>query len=1099
MLAGLLRDDSPQVIKRVIQSCAAVYRNFLQWLCTLTDVPEETETAWNTLCIMKGEILDMIDHDNDGIRTNAIKFLEGVVILQTYADEDSLKRPNDLSLENVPLNLKIVRRRKLEDEAVHVFESLVKFHAAAHISSVNLIACTGSLCTIAKMRPTFMSPVVMALKNLRSNMPPTLTDSQMNSVRKHMKMQLLNILKQPAAFEMQPTVTEILADLGTSNSEISKAIPRMDKKEQARRAKRALENATAAAAKRIKIEKVDKMPAKREMEIDVDEVEEQKRRSNAMNETFLLEHLKKQEIVAELVIDSMPNLPNEMPAHFRRNYAPDASLTLQQRTQKIATQLAELMTAERLGPGAAVISKDPPMRYKVSAEEEKKIVMGARRDDGQPSTSAASIDLDEDSQEATRADGDAKKEEATKKLRENMERAAKGESIIPRMKQRAKALKLQEITKPIAKAKKESFLVQAVTRILNAEKKSIAGGVSNKRVKIVTVVASTFAPSVRDSVIKFVLDDLKGRYELAVSWLFEEYSLLQGFTRHSYIKSEHKPDYAYNRLLNEIIAGILGNQNEHFDKELFIRKSFLTAPVLTDDAFAQLLAICEMADLSNCGMDILRELTLRRPPKRMTYLTALLRFSVHEVASLRDRAIANILQLYLERKSLAGDIEAFALRWLAYVEKTTPPPEVFHADFGRAEAAVVWTESLSRVCLSPFLAILPLHDELLDKLAEVYANTTPEIKQTIRRSIDPAIKAIGDENPRILKLIEDGSKGSETLITRIIQILTERTAPHPELVKRVRDLYYKVSDVRLLIPIINGLSKQEIIAAMPKLLRLNPVVIKEVFKRILNVGAEFESFMSLPMSATELLITLHTLDTTKIELKFVVQATTICLTEKDVRAAYTQDVLAIALQQLVDVTPLPTLLMRTILQSLSLYPRMENFITSLLQRLITKQVWKQKVVWEGFLKCCQRLAPSSFPVLLSLPPAQLNDALNTCPELRQPLTNHANDLLEKQNLPVSKITMDILLGKSEELFITVGQKLPIYASLSTKTRLIVLDFDRKFQPETQTPSFRWRTSKPRIPTQTQTAIQVAISPYRQAKIDSSYTNLHFLNPIDLLC
>lgn len=1020
VLAGLLRDESPHVKKRVIQACAAIYRNFLQWLCTLTDVPEETENAWNTLYIMKGEILDMVDDDNDGIRTNAIKFLEGVVILQTYIDEDSLKRPNDFSLDNVPLNLKIVRRRKLEDDALHIFESLLKFHGAAHISSLNLIACTGSLCTIAKLRPQFMTSVVHALKNLQSNLPPTLTDSQVNSVRKHLKMQLINILKLPSSYEMQSTICEMLTDLGASNSEISKAIPRMDKKEQARRAKRALENATVAAAKRIKIEKIEK-PAKREMEIDIDEVEEQKRRSNAMNEQFLLDHLKNVDTVVELIIDSLPNLPNEMPAHFNRNYAPDVNLTMPQRTQKIATQLAELMTAERLGPGATTISKDPPMRYKVSAEEEKKIVMGAKREEQRPTTSTIAIDLDEDIVDEINTNdenADAKKEEATKKLRENMERAAKGESIIPRMKQRAKALQLQEITKPIAKAKKESFLLQAITRILNAEKKSIAGGVSNKRIKIVTVIASTFAPSVRDSVIHFILDDLKNRYDLSISWLFEEYSLLQGFTRHSYIKSEHKPDYAYNRLLNDIINGILNNENNHFDKDFYLRKIYLTAPIITDDAFVQLIGICEMADIT-CGMNILRELTLRRPPKRQKYLITLLNFSVHDIQNLRDRAISNILQLYLERKSLVNDIEEFALKWLSYIEKPIPPPEVFSNDYGRSETAIVWTDALSKICLSPFLAVLPLHDELLDKLAEIYGNTTPEIKQTIRRSIDSAIKAIGDENPKLLQLIEDGCKGSETLITRIIQILTERSAPHPELVRRVRDLYYKVSDVRLLIPIINGLTKQEIITVLPKLLRLNPVVVKEVFKRILNIGSEYDTIKTLPMSPAELLITLHTLDLTKIELRFVVQATTICLTEQDIRLIYTQDILAVTLQQLIDITPLPTLLMRTILQSLSLYPRMENFITNLLQRLIAKQVWKQKIVWDGFLKCCQRLAPTSFPVLLSLPPAQLNDALTTCPELRQPLINHANELDEKQNAPVSKIIMDILLGKAEEVFITV--------------------------------------------------------------------------------
>lgn len=52
-LAALLRDESPQVIKRVIQGCAAVYKHSIQWLVSLADVSDNTEQAWNTLCIMK--------------------------------------------------------------------------------------------------------------------------------------------------------------------------------------------------------------------------------------------------------------------------------------------------------------------------------------------------------------------------------------------------------------------------------------------------------------------------------------------------------------------------------------------------------------------------------------------------------------------------------------------------------------------------------------------------------------------------------------------------------------------------------------------------------------------------------------------------------------------------------------------------------------------------------------------------------------------------------------------------------------------------------------------------------------------------------------
>lgn len=62
----------------------------------------------------------MIDFENDGIRTNAIKFLEGVVIWQTSADDEDVdtKKGCDFSLQSIPTTLKLLKRRKLEDEAM---------------------------------------------------------------------------------------------------------------------------------------------------------------------------------------------------------------------------------------------------------------------------------------------------------------------------------------------------------------------------------------------------------------------------------------------------------------------------------------------------------------------------------------------------------------------------------------------------------------------------------------------------------------------------------------------------------------------------------------------------------------------------------------------------------------------------------------------------------------------------------------------------------------------------------------------------------------------------------------------------------------------
>lgn len=44
------------------------------------------------------------------------------------------KSENDFALDDVPLSLKFIKPRKLEEEAKKVFDALVVFHGTSHIS-----------------------------------------------------------------------------------------------------------------------------------------------------------------------------------------------------------------------------------------------------------------------------------------------------------------------------------------------------------------------------------------------------------------------------------------------------------------------------------------------------------------------------------------------------------------------------------------------------------------------------------------------------------------------------------------------------------------------------------------------------------------------------------------------------------------------------------------------------------------------------------------------------------------------------------------------------------------------------------------------------
>ena len=70
----------------------------------------------------------------------------------------------------------------------------------------------------------------------------------------------------------------------------------------------------------------------------------------------------------------------------------------------------------------------------------------------------------------------------------------------------------------------------------------------------------------------------------------------------------------------------------------------------------------------------------------------------------------------------------------------------------------------------------------------------------------------------------------KTMVDKYIKLLIPFSAPPtPALVASVRSIYSKrVGDVRFLIPVLTGLPKSDIIAALPKLIKLKPDVVKEV-------------------------------------------------------------------------------------------------------------------------------------------------------------------------------------------------------------------------------------------------------------------------------
>ncbi|XP_046643772.1 symplekin-like [Daphnia pulicaria] len=965
----LLNDTSIAVLKRVIQALTQLHKVTLQWLAKAKSVTGLMESTWNMLNQMKSQIAKMIDHDNDGVRTIAVKFYEMIIISQTYPEPDSVRKENEFSLEEVPLTLKIARPRKLEEEAQLMIEDLMKYHGSAHISSANLMACMGSLTHIAKSRPQFLDRIVTAMEMLHANLPPTLSKSQVNSVRKHLKLQLLTILKHPASHERSGNIKTLLADLGATPQEINKALPSPEEiAKYPRRSERAEDSKSGPAAKRRKIE-VDAVPLDRE---------NTKEKALSITEEFIVQHLSTKK-ATDLVIDALPRITNNMPPHFSSTYTPVSEAGTPKQIRHVARLLASQMTNVGIGPGVDQVGYAPKMGNDFEDDDEE-------MDDGVAAVSPRF------------RDGDDPAKPGIAQIQPQVQIRA-----------RQRALKLAEIVKPLTPQMNESMARSALQRVLKAERTAMLGGVAANRQKILASLATLFSGDFKDLVVEYIMSDPRSRIELAFSWLYEEYSMIMGFCHQSTIVKDEYRQSAFDSYSSVFCSLVneLKKQTDLKEREMLLSRLFHESPHIPEEGVSILRSmLCEDAKLVDISIQIVRQL-VHRPTKQLVYLNVLLEISSHEVEEVRSAVLSCLTDLY-DRGAHRRVIEDYALMYLKFLLLEEPPALLCGPEKGRSEIITTWTEEITKACLYLFLAILHSNEKLIHELALVYVQANADIKRRILRMVEGPVEGMGMESPELLKLVETCPKGAETLLIRIIHILTDKYPPTPALVDRVRNIYQqRVPDVRFLIPVLSGLGKKEVLSVLPKLIKLNPDVVKKVFGRLLGTVGDSSATYPSPLSPTELLIALHNIDSAQCDMKTIMKATSICFME---RGVYTQEVLAVVMQQLMDQNPLPTLLMRTVLQSLSLYPRLSGFVMNILQRLIVKQVWKQKKVWEGFIKCCQRTKPQSFAVILQLPPQFLQELLNTSPDLKTPLLEHVMAFTDNQRMHIPKLTMDVLNG-----------------------------------------------------------------------------------------
>ncbi|XP_022978075.1 symplekin isoform X1 [Cucurbita maxima] len=468
------------------------------------------------------------------------------------------------------------------------------------------------------------------------------------------------------------------------------------------------------------------------------------------------------------------------------------------------------------------------------------------------------------------------------------------------------------------------------------------------------------------------------------------------------------------------------------------------APYLPKSVITLLESMCSPGNSENAdkdlqsgdrvtqGLSAVWSLILLRPPIRDVCLKIALQSTVHLSEEVRMKAIRLVANKLYPIPSISQRIEDFSKEMLlsAISDLATDAADAdgsvseshkqdVHPEKSLIESSAVNKDISSDACpssisqadtslpiseaqrrMSLYFALCTKKHSLFRQIFVMYKNASKAIKQAVHDHIPILVRTMGSSSD-LLEILTDPPSGSENLVMQVLHILTDGITPSSELVFTVSKLYNsKLKDVEIMIPVLPYLPKDEVMMIFPQIVNLPGDKFQAALLRILQGSSQSGPVLN----PAEVLIAIHGIDPDRdgIPLKKVTDACNACFEQ---RQTFTQQIIAKVLNQLVEQIPLPLLFMRTVLQAIGTFPSLVDFIMEILSRLVGKQIWKYPKLWVGFLKCALLTKPQSFNVLLQLPPAQLENALNKTAALKAPLVAHASQPNIRSTLPRAVLTV----------------------------------------------------------------------------------------------
>ncbi|KAJ7672658.1 Symplekin tight junction protein C terminal-domain-containing protein [Mycena rosella] len=535
----------------------------------------------------------------------------------------------------------------------------------------------------------------------------------------------------------------------------------------------------------------------------------------------------------------------------------------------------------------------------------------------------------------------------------------------------------------------------------------------------------------RQTLCDYIMSDFPARLDdprirLATTWMNEEWY-------NDRIQLEVDPDWRpnYDIWLNQIVASyqtLLDGKDRTFSRFL------LDLPAVPDDVLGLLRELCvdtNSPDRMQVGFVTLRGIVTQRPSLRSDALNVLLELTTHSDKKTRGAAINTVKIWVPNAQPMDGMIREFALQMLRKLQsqvdvKVTkpngnedtamgtgsgedenmedgqlPPEDLVQTPYlpERIELPAQQSHVLQHVEL--LFALCVKVPEFLDEIFSAYSHMDITVQEAIQKLITALIRSLGSSHGKLLTLMRTCPPGAESLALRVLTIFTEHGRPSTQLVALVKGLINERDlDARFLIPIIAEMDKPDIIRHLPRIVSIlngeaEPKnLVRSVFSSIVTTPPQsFGSVTSnLPrvrqselLTPAELMVLLHDAEK-EIGLQSAKEAISICFSMTDV---FRSEILGVVMQQIMDEPVLPVLFLRTVIQAVTTYKSLVGFVsTTLLSRLITKKIWTNPRLWEGFIWCAKVIAPASFSALLQLPKDQLRELVDKQPSLKSGLRDY---------------------------------------------------------------------------------------------------------------